>query len=167
MFEFNHMLLNLKKKTTLAISLSYLFLNLRTHSKFNLILPKPKYLKLLSPYQSWFPCFHTYVQRFNHVPFHFKTKTKQSFEELYFTPLPLTKAGILSIKSWSSFGSAFFSWTVVSPVTPIVTVSLVTSIVLTDVMKNWNGKEIQWYNLSYALALALFIWVSMYLARKC
>ena len=45
MYAFNYMLLNNNEKKnqtnyiTLAISLSYLFLNLRTYSKFNLIPP--------------------------------------------------------------------------------------------------------------------------------
>ena len=92
------------------------------------------------------------VQRFNHVPFYSKTKTKQRFEKLYFTLLPLTEAGILSIKSWSSFGSASFSWKVSPAVKPsplIVTVTLVTFIVVLVVIARWNSKELKLYNLSY------------------
>ena len=80
------------------------------------------------------------------------------YQKPYFTLLPLIVAGILSIKSWSSFGSASFSSTV-RPLGPkclspslsslIVTVSLVTFIVVSGRMENWNDKERKWKTLSY------------------
>ena len=49
------------------------FINLRKYSKFN---PYSSfYLKTKTKKKKRYACFHTFVQRFNHVPLYSKTKT--------------------------------------------------------------------------------------------
>ena len=81
----------------------------------------------------------------------FHNYNQKKYWKLYFKliVLPLIEAGIFSIKSWSLFGSASLTWTVCLfkskrfqfTSSLIVTAFLVTFIVDSGMIQNWNSKE--------------------------